>query len=410
MNRNHQIKLFSVFLVSFFYLMLIYIYVNQLFLISIDSIFPGFGDIMPLTKCAECLKNNVNPYTSFTNSTSIICNYPRFTFVFLNFFGIDEHNFKFFSFLLTISFIVLSLFLVVSYSSKNVVIASIFLMSPPIVFLLERSNLDLFIFLLLLMVFHFLRKIKSNLIVIYFTYFIVLFVSLMKFYPVILLLLVFIEKSLSKKSKIIVFLICTSIFLFYNILHWDDLKFILSKIPGPTELAFGRKVFIQEFIPSAYVSIISFIPFLFFIFMIFYLDKVKGKTVHFQNNNFKSKTGLIFLVGALIYVLSFLLSNNYDYRLVFLLFTLPYFFENRNENIFKKVNYFYIVIVILFCSSLHRYFLPFQNYIQWFIGRNILVSIKYLLTTFLASYFSYCILILINDIFKQFKLKQNTTL
>ena len=260
------------------------------------------------------------------------------------------------------------------------------------------------------MVFHFLRKIKLNLIVIYFTYFIVLLVSLMKFYPVVLLILVFYERFLSVKSKIIVFSIYGFIFIFYNILYWDDFKFILSKIPGPTELAFGRKVFIQEFVPSAFVSFISFIPFLFFIFLIFYLDKVKGKTVHFENNNFKSKTGFLFLVGALIYVFSFILSNNYDYRLVFLFFTFPYFFENRNENIFKKVNYYYVVIIILFCSSLHRYFLPFQNYIQWFIGRNLLVSLKYILSTFLASYFSYCILILLNDCFKQLKLKQKTTM
>lgn len=410
MNRDQKIKLFSVFLVSFFYILLIYIYVNQLFLISVDSIFPGFGDILPLTKCAECLKNNVNPYTSFTNSTSIFCNYPRFTFVFLNFTGIDEHNFMIFSFIQTILFIVLTLFLVIFYSSKDVIFSSIFLMSPPIVLLLERSNLDLFIFLLLLLVFYYLRKIKPNLIVTYVTYFTVLLVSLMKFYPVVLLVLVFFEELLNRKSKIILFLICTSIFLFYNVLYWDDLKFILSKIPGPTELAFGRKVFIQEFVPITYVNIVSFIPFLFFILLLYYLDKVKGKSVHFDNTNFKSKFGLLFLVGALIYVFSFLLSNNYDYRLVFLLFTFPYFFENRNEKIFKKVNYFYVVIVILFCSSLHRYFLPFQNYIQWFIGRNLLVSLKYILTTFLASYFSYCILILINDIFKQFKLKQNTTL
>lgn len=408
MNRDHKIKLFSVFLVSLFYLLLIYIYVNQLFLISVDSIFPGFGDIMPLTKCAECLSKNFNPYISFPNSTSIICNYPRFTFVFLNFFGINEHNFIFFSFILTFLFLVFTIYLVYSYSPRDVVISSIFLMSPPIILLLERSNLDLFIFLLLLLVFFCFRKISSNILTIYITYFIVLLVSLLKFYPIVLFFIVFFEELLSKKSKIIIFIIGVFLFSIYNFLHLDDFKYIFSKLPGPTELAFGRKVFLQEFIPNNYINVLSLTPFLSFIVLIFYYSKIKKKTNHFEKNNFTSRNGILFLVGASIYLFSFIFSNSYDYRLVFLFLTFPYFFETRNEKIFKRVNYFYVVTVILFCSSLHRYFIPFQNYNQWFVGRNFLVLLKYILTTFLASYFLYCILILINDYFKIFKRKQNS--
>ena len=56
----------------------------------------------------------------------------------------------------------------------------------------------------------------------------------------------------------------------------------------------------------------------------------------------------LFLIGASIYVGSYIFFSNIDYRLIFLFLTIPYI-----ENLKPKINYYYSISVLIISNSWH---------------------------------------------------------
>jgi len=108
-----------------------------------------------------------------------------------------------------------------------------------------------------------------------------------------------------------------------------------------------------------YTQIIGFI-FLFFIILIilfFFLKKidyakVKIKKIHL-NFSFNEE---LFIVGSVFYIFSFLFFSAPDYKLVFLIFTLPFFLENKSFYISEI-----LLILVVLNSCLFEVFSIFKN-------------------------------------------------
>ena len=344
-----------------------------------------------MVRFSTCYQNGYNPFLDFENNNECFkaypCPYiyPRFALFVPIIFGIDETNVVYFCFLQLIFFVFFVFTFLEFNTLKKSIINTVILISPAILLLLERANFDLIIFIILMFSFFILgHKIKFKFDILL-RYLLVLFVALIKIFPVVLLVLIFFEKF-SLKNKFLLCFILIALFLGYNLYHIEDFKMISKYMTSPSELAFGRKILLQEFIPIKYLNLISFVPVLFFVIYFFYKKNNFSKSILGTNLVIENLSHRMFVVGALIYIFTYFSANNYDYKFVFLIFTIPYLFDNHKT---KKIKMFFLILFIisLYSSSLHRYFIPFKSYTQWFIGRNFLMIIKYLSTTILCSFF-----------------------
>jgi hypothetical protein len=386
-------RFFSISSVLFVYCLVIYFYKNNVAICK-HSILPGFEDLRYVIRFIDFYQNGDDIYGSNIYHKPYV--YPRFSIILFSFFTFSFVSINTLSILLIIYFICMFYLIFDIKGKKDSILYTSFLISPAILLLFERMNIDVIILLALLTIIFF-RKRFINRKIIYLFYSTVCILSLVKIYPIILLAILPFEDNLTKKEKVQLFIFSTIIFSSVNLYFIEDYLIMLKNIPQPSELAFGRFVLFNEYLNGITLKISSFFPFV--LGLIFFYIRKSSYLSPFANEVKLTNTFLMFLIGGSIYSFSYILSNNYDYRLVFLILTLPYILQNfQNQN---QLKFFFIsVILVLYTSALHLYVLPFQNYFQWVIGRNVCMIIKYFASTYLACYF---VSIYMNLIFCKFR-------
>ena len=403
----NRYSIFSVLAIVSIYILVVLFYIKG-YKICVDSMLSGFDDLRFVLRFANCLKLGFNPYRDV--NVNCVCyevynypfNYPRFSLFFVNFIHLTVKNIYYYVFFFISLFLIFNLKFFSPFSFKRMVIFVMLLVSPPILLLLERANLDLIIFLLIALAFYpfkFLKKRKTWHFVI--RYLIIFLVGLMKLYPIVLLLMIFTEK-LNNKIKLLIFIALGFLFVLVNLYYLDDYLILRQHIHQPSELAFGKYAFIQEIFPENYLLFaLIIIVSISFLFIYFLARKKKFNfEIMFSESNLSNYYGQMFLIGSLIYIFSFILSNNYDYKLVFLLLTIPYILNNYTVDKKTGILYFIFIFILFYATSLHRYIIPFKSYFQWFVGRNFLMTIKYLSSVFLVVIYVYIIIMWIR--FKYF--------
>ena len=352
-------------------------YYNEIQL-CVDSILPPFDDLKTVVIYANKLNFGINPYAG----KPIV--YPRFSLYFVNLLGIRVNNYVFYSILLIFTFVILSVKLFKVNTIYRAIISFFLLISPSILLLLERLNIDLLIYLFIVLG---LCINKRSLIFVFIKNLIFIFLALVKVYPIVLFGLV-LKEDITLRLKIMTIFLMISIFLLVNIYFYEDLIIFTKSIPQPSELAFGRKVLIQEYLPKWLLNVISIVVFSLFIYLTNLFIKKRNEDFEdfIKNIHYVKLNERLFISSALLYVFSFVMSNNYDYRFVFLLLGIPFLFSLKKSN---KIKHILIVFILfsLYASSFHRYFIPFQNYTQWFIGRNLLMIFKYITTSFVSAFY-----------------------
>lgn len=376
-----RFSFFSIAMVLFVYILIFYFYVNNVAICK-HSILPGFEDLRYVSRYINYYQNGDDIYVSNLNHTPYV--YPRFSIILFSLFSFSFISLNVFSIFLICCFLSLFYLLIEVKNKFTFIFYTLFLLSPAILLLLERMNIDLIIFLVLLVMIFFRKQNVQSKKVIYLFYLIVCILSLVKIYPIILLALLPFENTLTKKARIGLFAFSIFIFTSVNLIFYKDYIIMLKNIPQPSELAFGRFVLFNEYLSGIFLKIVSLFPFI--LFLLFFLFQKSNTLLPIQNEVKMTKNFLMFLIGGSIYSFSFIMSNNYDYRLVFLILTIPFILQNYHN---KKQLYLFLlsIIIVLYTSVLHLYVLPFQNYFQWLIGRNLCMVIKYFSTTYLASYF-----------------------
>ena len=86
---------------------------------------------------------------------------------------------------------------------------------------------------------------------------------------------------------------------------------------------------------------------LFFLILLTFLFGLKQK-IKLNSNQYLSLNEKLFLSGSTIYVFTFLLFSNYDYRLIFLFLTLPYL----SQKIILYKDYFFLFSMAISINSL----------------------------------------------------------
>jgi hypothetical protein len=198
---------------------------------------------------------------------------------------------------------------------------------------IERGNNDLVIFILLF----FAATSKVFISVVLIT-----IATILKIYPFFALI------SLIKRTKI--FTVVSSILVLYLLSQYSDLIAMMKGNTSSISLSYGavstswylqKNINLFSLISS---QILSWLLTLGLLIPALLLDRYKLKSSFLREDYFSiSFEKKLFLIGAVIYLGTFVISSNWDYRLIFLIFCIPCIL-NMTQRFFKIVSLSSIVL------------------------------------------------------------------
>ena len=243
-----------------------------------------------------------------------------------------------------------------------------FVLSPSFILAIERANIDIIIFLILVLI-AFNKNILLN-------YFFLILISIMKFYPISLISIFLFEKGL-KKVFINITLISIIILgiLFFQI---DQLKDVINnskafKAGGIYSFSYDALIgyisnikivmfeknfswikYIIFFISAILPLIITAKIYLNFIFINKDIQKL------FSNNFYENR---LYILSSIIVVCCYFAFSNYIYREIFILGLIPFLIKEREYSKTNFFNFFYNVLCFKFIFSSVLIFLDLNNII-----------------------------------------------
>ncbi|MEY4572652.1 MAG: hypothetical protein RLZ10_1900 [Bacteroidota bacterium] len=348
----------------------------------------AFADLITITNTADCNCVFNNPYLNGScDPWGRLYNYPRIWLSVFSFLKLGKSSTIYIGFLYVIFFTFCASKLNLGRSNKSLLFIFVLLISPPVLLLLERGNNDVLVFSGIILTYYGIKanqNLPENL-RLYLPIIIFFILGVLKLYPFILIITILFEKlTLTKKTAImLLFVMLSCLYIFYI---KDDLKLILKNTPNPSDMAYGRMVKFWIFNYSLELRhkisiILTSIVIMIALLTQFLFSKMQFAASDTINN---SETWL-FLCGASIYIGTFLIGNNYIYRIVFLLLCLPNLFSLVRQ---PKLRYFSIAILIMI--ALRFYFTTFEKYLpfkqQFLLDLSLSWGILFSTTTLVLFY------------------------
>jgi hypothetical protein len=300
---------------------------------------PYFKDLKILLCGIDSIRNQQNPYEAICFDEFAYFNYPIIwgIFAIFPFFTLSNH------FQIGFGLIIIFYFLFFDFIRKinllESIIYSLFIVSPSVVLGLERGNSDIIILILLLLMLYIKNKviIQSALL---------LFISILKLYPIGAIFLILVDK-VNSNFKQIIFVTFFLLFSLYIFIFFDNISIVSFKTPRPYGvLTYGLGaiptiafIYFNEYKNLIFISFISFLLvwlILFYIKIVPYLSKMVVEN---------GVIGKAFFMGSGIFVFTCIIGYNYEYRLVFLLLTLPQIFLWMKQKMI--LSYLAIVVLLL---------------------------------------------------------------
>jgi Glycosyltransferase family 87 len=288
-----------------------------------------FFDTRNLTAALECRRLGLDPLIeSPCDPWARPLNYPR-VWLLLRFLGLNQSH----TVPIAILFIVLflgSIFLLVGRMSlgRGIVVA-IAVCSPSVMFAIERANMDIVVFtmtVLAILVWRIHRRwsdVTSPLVV--------LLAATTKIYPVFALPAYLFAR---RRTAAIAAIVCAVAFAIYALLTLDDIRAVAAIAPQGEQHSFGARILpaaiYHRFIPDRWQGgaitkqILVIVPLLAAAALVWLPGR---RRLPDPDVEAESPTRLAFCAGSLIFLGTFAIGNNFDYRLVFLLLTLPQLFD-----------------------------------------------------------------------------------
>jgi hypothetical protein len=307
---------------------------NQAF--GVPAMYPPFADMRVLTSGIDCTRTGYdvlveNPCDPWQRPT----NYPRIWIILLEPLGLNQSHTIILGFVSALLFYFLVFNQMGRINYYEAFFYSLILCSPPVMLLVERGNTDIILFLLLSLALVFCKS--HQFIYRIAAYSLLIFSALLKLFPVFGLTLLLRER---RKTFIILMAFSLTFFLTYFWSDLEELNLIAKATPQTHFLSYGYKVIFEEFYynnsiaKSFYILCLELtvylIVFIVFCFLIYHSFKQFRQWLSLPRSALKKTKLWIdsqsldgFRLGAGIYLGTFLLGNNWDYRLSFLLFTIP---------------------------------------------------------------------------------------
>ena len=208
------------------------------------------------------------------------------------------------------------------FDNLTYVILSLAILSPAVMLGIERGNIELVLFFILslALIINYYSSIAAL--------FVFVFAAILKLYPV--FGFVYLLKE-NKKRFHILFFTALGVFIIYILLTLDDIKQIYLVTPKFAASSFGINVWWMGLKHPRYFDLQMSDSTILFLQVISYIAAfmVIAGALFFSLRNrdlnrFRQGRYIdAFRVGAAIYIGSFITTNNFDYRLMFLIFTIP---------------------------------------------------------------------------------------
>lgn len=255
------------------------------------------------------------------------------------------------------------------------------LLNPSTLLLLERMQLDCLFYLAIIFVI-FNRYYFIN-------WFFGIYFAFIKFYPIALLISIFLEnKKRSLKKIFIIFFSLSIIFFAFLFFHLDEYNFMINNmLPGKAGYHFLYslnsipKIF--KYIFGIKYQILLLIFYSLFIFFVFKLVKRINFLESILEENLYSNESKLFMISGYFNLFLFILVSSYVYKEIYLILFIPFILRMKNHNIkfFKVLIYIYVTrYLFLFLYS----FININDGITFVEGKRIF-SNYFLITIFVKS-------------------------
>lgn len=197
---------------------------------------------------------------------------------------------------------------------------------------IERGNIDLIIFSLLFASTFLIRDCFKSLFI--------FFATILKVYPI------FASITIMKNRKIFYFF--TIICLFYFGLNYQEIIKMKAATPISIPMSYGTSNISAIFMKYLNLNISPNVLGIFMITLGFLIYRIKfiSTAVTIKFSSIKDNKKLyqdLFLVGASIYIGTFLLISNFDYRLIFLAFCIPYITKIKRN----LISIFSLIMIVI---------------------------------------------------------------
>ena len=272
-----------------------------------------------------------------------------------------------------------------------------FMLSPSIILSIERANIDIIIFLLLVFI-SFNKKILLN-------YFPLIFATLLKFYPLSLAIIFFFEKKFAKIIfQLIIFFVLIFSFLYFQ---YDELVKIFNNsmqfsARGVYNFSFnGLLLYITKlniiidnknynWLKYLCIFIFLIIPIIItFISQIKFLIHTNGIKDKLTDNIYENR---LYILSSTIIISCYFLFSNFIYREIFFLGLIPWILKEREISTNKSfINFYYYILCTKFIISTIITYITRNDYLP--LIKPIFVFIKhsfdfYLITIILLFWLS----------------------
>ena len=268
------------------------------------------------------------------------------------------------------------------------------IINPSTILLVERGNFDIVIFIIAVFIVY-NRYFFIN-------YFILFYLSLIKFYPVILFCNIFLEnkeRSLKKIVAIIFFILFA--FILYLIFNLDEYNYLfsnLAQVKAGYHYLFSLNTLPKVFKYLGINYILSIlILYSIFIFGLIKVFKIINTTLVSYDLDIYSAESRLFIIGGYLSFFCFLVFSNWFYREVFLITTFPLIsnlYIKYNHKFFKfLLNFIIVRYIFLFFYG----YLNIHDNIKHVDGQRIL-SNEFLSIVSLKGIFDYILMMLIGSL------------
>lgn len=299
--------------------------------VGVPSYLPPFLDLRSITSGLKTVRQGgdpllANPYDPLHRTM----NYPRIWLHLFTWMGINDRNLWMVGVLFCVLYLIAVSWFVLN--SERAVDAVIFLLTglglAPL-FAIERGNSDLLIFALVL---------AGCLLGNRFAKAAVFFAgAVLKIFPVAALLVDSVRGGLKKGAAALGF--ATAAFLAFA-WQWHDLQAIKTSTPVSTTLSFGLRTLRAqaEFLSAAQLAGCAAL-------LAIILAASWIRRPHMPESVWNSQKGELFAIFGGIYLFSFVMGSNWDYRLIFQIPTLPLVLDLARE---KQTRIWAIVYLVAF--------------------------------------------------------------
>jgi len=317
--------------------------------LGVPSISPSFADLRGITSALDCYRQGFDPLIhNPCDPWNRPMNYPRL-WLGLSSLGLDQSHTFILGILQAILFYACIFIIIIKrLNVSEGLFYGLILCSPAVMLAVERGNNDLMIFVFLSLAVLMMQKRRIL------PYIFILMASILKLYPIVSITSALRE---DKKRAIIIMLMVGTLFMIYMIYTWQDVILIGTTVPRSANLSYGSRVLFDGLnpifqsitglgIPEHFRTIFSFTAVL-FVLVASYLA-IRLGFIQTQNKLMTSQYLDNFRIGAIIYIGTFIIGHNFDYRLIFLILTLPQLLAwIKIQNPLSQVSVFLLIAILV---------------------------------------------------------------